>query len=425
MLHAVLFFAVMYYMQERWQRTPSEKLTEPLMLEISKYRAVLENAGKADSTVREKCQKNEHAFDLLSKSEHDLSNALPSSGGNALGAMKDSGVVRQLRSLMEELDTVKAERQAMEAELKPMQLDMRNDFMRLLKQNPLAPNLDAVSLESTGQRLQPLQRQVRESVQKQEQLMSQVQRAFQQFQQERQTSSVGGSRSRDDVLKELATGHDAFFELKSHLEEGNKFYADLTELLLKFQNKIRDFIFARNTEKDDLMKALQSDIVNRKTGDHPKMPSYQPTHEVDSPAKQQQNAGPPPRPPPPRGGGGGNEHGGGEQQQQNWQQPPPQYNPQYNPTGGPQYQQYPPYPQAGAPPPQQPPTQQPYASSYPAYNPTVSGSAFSPYPNYVPSQGGAPPYGQGQHPMAYQPTPQPYASHQQQQAGSWWPFGGK
>ena len=59
---------------------------------------------------------------MLSSSVDQLKAALPSSG--SLGALKDSPQVQQLRSLMQQVDSLKAERETIENELKNAQCDM-------------------------------------------------------------------------------------------------------------------------------------------------------------------------------------------------------------------------------------------------------------------------------------------------------------
>ena len=55
-------------------------------------------------------------------------------------------------------------------------------------------------------------------------------------------------------MSQLAAGYDAFIELQSNLAEGTKFYNNLTKILSTFQTQVNDYVFARNTEKEDLLK---------------------------------------------------------------------------------------------------------------------------------------------------------------------------
>lgn len=411
---------IIFLLQKKWTRTPSEKLTEPLNAELSKYRQILENAATADEVVRKKFIKNSESLRVLTKSEFDLAKALPSAE-RTMGAVANSASVKQLRQLMGQVDAIKAERQAIESDLQSATADMKSTFLAALKEDKM-PNMEALSIESVGKSMSPLQKQVKESVERQERLMADVQRSFEEFQRERTAAGVAGGKNRDDVLRDLAVAHDAFFELKSHLDEGGKFYSDLTQLLVKFQNKIKDYVFARNTEKDDLMKSMQSDIVNRSVQPEPRAPAFHATSGTSDSSTQNV---PPPRPPPPQFGQApasgdmsalqpsmSTSSAGGAQTTP----PYPAYG-AFTP-GPPGYQPYP--PQYGQPPPSQygqpPPGYQPYGQAPPG------GAQYPPgYPAY-PVQHTYPPYYPQQPPPQHQQQQQAAPPTPQAPAGAWWPF---
>ena len=55
--------------RERWNRTPSSKLTESIRSEASKYRTIINNAIDADAVVRERFSKHRDDIMLLSQSD--------------------------------------------------------------------------------------------------------------------------------------------------------------------------------------------------------------------------------------------------------------------------------------------------------------------------------------------------------------------
>lgn len=259
--------------KERWTRIPSARLTEQFVVNARKYREIINNAVSADKVVREKFETHREGMEILSLDESELLTAVPTGS-----AVHESSVVMHLRKLMDDVETLKAERDVIESELKSATTDMKAAFLNALAKDGVIdePNM---SVEHIGQCYGPLQKQVSESLARQEQLIPDIQSAHSKF----TTEQSGSGSSREAMLCKLAAAYDAFKELKSNLNEGIKFYNDLTQLLVVFQNKISDFCFARKTEKEELLKDLTTNLSHTGPATTPSIPSH---HEGGSSQKQ-------------------------------------------------------------------------------------------------------------------------------------------
>jgi len=266
----------------RWNRTPSDKLTGTFSANATKYRTIINNATQADAVVKEKLSTHMQGMRALAGGESVLAQQLPSGAGGSGGSSTS-----RLKELMEEVETLKAERAVMESELKGTNPDMKTVFLQAAANGTL--NEPVLSVQSLGRTFGPLQQQVGESVTKQEKIIAEVQDLYQPFIQER--GGEGGAR--ETALKSIASAYDAFMELKGNLQEGTKFYNDLTQLLVTFQSKVSDFCFARKTEKEELLKDLSSSLSSMSLDPPPAAPAHH------DPARPPRKNDPPARPPPP------------------------------------------------------------------------------------------------------------------------------
>lgn len=297
--------------KDRWQRTPSIELYKPLRSEGGNLRNILDKAITADAVVKERYQSQREAIAILCKGEAELNASIPSA--NPAKTMQGSDVVSTLKSLLAKLDEVKKEREQLENDVKSVNFDMTTKFLTALAQDG-AINEEALSVTELDRIYGGYTDRVQKNLTKQEELIGQIQVSHQEFSKMKQSNSEANLR--EEVLKKLAAGHDSYIELVANLREGTKFYNDLTEILLKFQGKCSDIVFARKTERDELLKDLQQSIAREPSAPSmPAIPSYQSAassstapasggiSSIPTPAPRtvynNNNKQPPPRPPPP------------------------------------------------------------------------------------------------------------------------------
>ncbi|XP_077404761.1 programmed cell death 6-interacting protein isoform X1 [Vanacampus margaritifer] len=293
---------------QRWNRTASVDLYKPLRSEGANFRNILDKAVQADQVVKDRYNAHCDMIALLCKPESELNAALPSA--NPAKTLQGSEVVGVLRSQLARLDQVKREREAMESDIKGVTFDMSATFLMALAKDG-AISEEQLSVGQLDKLYNEHNQRVQASLRQQEELLGQIQTSHQEFSSLKQSNTEANQR--EEVLKKLASAHDSYMEISSNLREGTKFYNDLTEILLKFQNKCCDIVFARKTERDELLKELQQSIAREPSAPNFNVPSYQsqppapaggPTPAPrtifnQAPEQTPDKSQPPARPPPP------------------------------------------------------------------------------------------------------------------------------
>ncbi|XP_061110604.1 programmed cell death 6-interacting protein isoform X2 [Conger conger] len=384
---------------QRWSRTPSGDLYKSLRAEGGNFRSFMDKAAQADQVVKERYSSNCEMIALLCKPEAELTAAIPSA--NPAKTLQGSEVVGVLRSQLAQLDEVKKEREELENDIKSAQFDMTGKFLSALAQDG-AINEEALSVTELDNVYGGYTQKVQQSLKTQEDILGNVQTSHQEFSTLKQSNSEANDR--EEVLKKLASAHDSYVEISNNLREGTKFYNGFTEHLLKFQNKCSDLVFARKTERDELLKDLQQSIAREPSAPSFTAPAYQSNPATPTPAGP---GGPTPAPRTVFAANPSASPAVGSAPPQTGPAPP--VAPAAAPPGAPSPAQGPPYP-----------SYQGYPGYFQmpmAYNPYTYGQYNMPYAPYQnPAQPGYPGAPQApQHPYGYPQQPPPQQPYYPQQ----------
>lgn len=242
------------YGKEKWTRTPSSTLNKAWKDYVEKYRNTITAARSADEKVKEKFHNYEREITLLSSdSKEAIANAIPT--GYQGHNYSNAPCVVRLKQLIQEVNQLKHSREELEGKLKTASFEsLKSKFMEAVN-NEVNLDDNAMIAEALGTVFGPIQKEAKESKDKQESLVGEIRTTNEDF-----VALKGGSQSaasqRDVFFSRLAAAHDSFNDLLRHLQEGTKFYNDLTQLLVSLQAKVDDYCYARKTELEELVKTL-------------------------------------------------------------------------------------------------------------------------------------------------------------------------
>ena len=316
----------------RWDRPPSSALNAGLKEKLAGYGANLAAAGESDARLAQRLSDNAASFAKLLTPQAAAASLPPLRPPMVTvpGDVDPAAAVSSLRAALAAVDSLSAERAALEDALRAAR-NRDNPLPKMLAAGGASPEaLFATELK----KYDPLLARVSESVEKQSELMSTIEKAQADY--KRLYGFDEWRRSCENAAAGARGAAETYRELRDNLGEGMRFYSSLREAVSGLAQQASDFTQARRLQRDDMVEALRRGSAAPPASN---VPVYAPPPPQQYPPAPQWGAAPVA---PPYG------------QQQQAPSPyaaayaPPSYYQQQQPPPPPQGQQQPPPPSGGA-----------------------------------------------------------------------------
>lgn len=245
---------VMKYGTDRWSRPDSKTAAAKLYAQVDEIDGYLKSAANSDQLVINKFRECEDMLRILSSSDRDIGNFVPSSRRVAIPP-KLEGEVSKLRNALNEISRLESRRRRKIESLreKAKKDDINSSILaeaaRLEREYPSQTVVPAHFEDFFEQRLSKYDPDIeglKSEAEEQERLTQQLTEANTAFVAARKGDT--SSREREQALQKLENAFFKYKEIVSNLEVGRKFYNDLAKIVGRFRDGCRAFVQERKEE---------------------------------------------------------------------------------------------------------------------------------------------------------------------------------
>ncbi|CAD6571544.1 MAG: pH-response regulator protein palA/rim20 [Alectoria sarmentosa] len=249
---------------DRWSRQPSQQAAEKLYAQVSEIDGYLKSAANSDELVKTKLKECEKVLNVLSGSDRDIEEYVPSSRRAAMPPSVQHAA-GDLRSMLNEVSRLESRRKRQIEKLrdKAKRDDINQVILaetaRLEREFPMQkiePAQFENLFEERLERYEEDQNSIAKEKEEQDKISSQLRQSNSAFVNARKGDT--STRDREQALQRLENAYLKYKEIISNLNTGRKFYNDLAKIVNRFRDDCKNFAYQRRVEAGQ----LESDLSN-------------------------------------------------------------------------------------------------------------------------------------------------------------------
>lgn len=245
------------YGANRWPRLESAKLTSNLRKQINDYLQKLKIAISSDALIEKKINENTEGFKLFGLDRKALDEKMPQSLSQLMEPSSQFGKsYSDLKLYLAQLDEILEQEIKVESVIgQSLKLQDKEIEIRLLASQS---NLEATVQQLLQEQEGKFKELLVDFPQKENSYLQSIQEANRIFEQHKSQNSIQSQR--EQLLQFVYNAINKYHEICSNLQEGINFYTTMQDIAKKLLRRVEDFVFARKTEKQDIVMNIQQQI---------------------------------------------------------------------------------------------------------------------------------------------------------------------